>query len=298
MRVDSAAQGDDAMTFTNGDVTLGFHLSGSGAPVVFVPDGPGFSAGYLGAVVPYLYGVSGILLDPRGTGASQGVTITPQAFSIANLVSDIEGLRTTMGFDTITLFGHAFGGFIAMAYAAAYPERVRGLILVDSAPPDLALEERIDPLRVARLTPSERAALTAAEAQAQIDPAEAMRNRLRALLPARFSDPANAAQFASYLDSPDDYVPAVAAALAPDLAAHGSLSPLRGLHAPVLAIFGADDPGAAIVAAALRAEFTAPQVVVIPSAGSFPWIEQPKPFYDAVRAFLAANGLGGSAPGD
>jgi len=279
------ARADDALTFANGDATLGFHLSGSGAPIVFLPDGPGFSADYLSAVVPYLYGVSGILLDPRGTGASQNVAVTPQTMTIANLLSDIEALRTTMGFDTITLFGHGFGGFIAMAYAAEYPAAVRGLILVDSAPPNLALEAQIDPLRIARLQPAQRAALSTLDA----------RDRLRALLPALFSDPANAAQFAPYLDSPDAYVPAVAAALAPDLAAHAALASLRDLRAPVLAVFGADDPGASLVAQALRAELRAPAVVVIPGAGHYPWIEQPKAFADAVRTFLTTNGLGGAA---
>jgi proline iminopeptidase len=235
------------------------------------------------------------MLDQRGTGAST-MPDAAQPITIADLVADIEALRTTLGFDALTIFGHSFGGFVAMAYASAHPTSVRGLLLVNSAPPDLSLEQKLDALRIARLTSDQRAALSALHAQPPGGAAENIRDQTRAMLPALFSDPQKATQFEPYLDSPEDYVPAVAAALEPDLAANGRVASLRDLHAPTLLAFGADDPGAALVVRALQAEFTAPQTALIAGAGHFPWIEQPKNFYNTVLNFLTANGLGGSNP--
>jgi proline iminopeptidase len=292
---DLPAQADSQLTFTSGDATLGYHIVGDGAPIVFLAGGPGFSAHYLDAIPPYLYGVSGIMLDQRGTGAS--ATASPQTrLTLAQLTADIDALRMTLGFDTITLFAHSFGGFVAMAYAQAYPSQVRGLLLIDSAPPDLALEVQLDQLRLARLAPGQRAALTALHAQSGNDPGENAREQLRLMLPALFSDPHNAAQFEPFIDSNDDFTPAVAAALAPDLASHSHVAPLRDLHASTLALFGADDPGASLVIQAMRAEFTAPQTTLLPGAGHYPWLEQPKNFYNTVLNFLTATGLGGTKP--
>jgi pimeloyl-ACP methyl ester carboxylesterase len=293
--VHSRAAANQPLTFTSGGATLGFHIVGEGAPIVFLAGGPGFSAHYLDTIPPYLYGVSGIMLDQRGTGASK--TPSPQApITLAQLAADIEALRTTLGFDAITLFGHSFGGFVAMTYAQLYPSRVRGLLLIDSAPPDLALEQKLDQLRIARLAPAGRTALVALHAQSGNDPGENIREQTRLMLPTLFSDPRNAAQFEPFIDSADDYAPAVAAALAPDLAAHSQAASLRDLHAPTLALFGADDPGAALVLQAMREEFTAPQTALVAGAGHFPWLEQPKNFYNTVLNFLSATGLGGSTP--
>ncbi|HEY0799033.1 MAG TPA: alpha/beta hydrolase [Candidatus Baltobacteraceae bacterium] len=279
------------MTFTNGDATLGFHIIGQGSPIIFLTGGPGFSAQYLDEVVPYLYGVSGIMLDQRGTGASASISLTQQTMTIANCVSDIEALRQTLGFDSLTLFGHSFGGFMAMAYANAHPANVRALLLIDSAPPDLALEQTMEPLRLARLSAAQRAQVIALRAAPAADPAEAVRAQMRAMLPAFFADPANIDSFERHIDSPDEYVPAVSVALTPDLIANSRLGSLRGLRVPTLVLFGDQDPGHLIALHALQAWFTSPTLVTIPGAGHYPWIEQPKAFYDAVRVFLTAQGL-------
>jgi proline iminopeptidase len=293
--VRSRADAGAPLTFASGGATLSFHIVGEGAPIVFLAGGPGFAAHYLDAIPPYLYGVSGIMLDPRGTGASTTASLSGP-ITLAQLAADIEALRVALGFDAITLFGHSFGGFVAMTYAQTYPSRVRGLLLIDSAPPDLALEQKLDQLRIARLTPDGHTALLTLHAQSGTDPVENVREQTRIMLPTLFSDPRNAAQFEPFIDSPDDYSPAVAAAVAPDLAAHGQAASLRDLHAPTLAVFGADDPGAALVLQAMRTEFTAPQTALIAGAGHFPWIEQPKNFYNTVLNFLTATGLGGTTP--
>ena len=57
--------------------------------------------------------------------------------TLANQLADLEALRAYLEFDRMDVLGHSWGGFLGMAYTARYPQRVRRLILVDSAAPRL-----------------------------------------------------------------------------------------------------------------------------------------------------------------
>ncbi len=70
-----------------------------------------------------------IVFDARGCGASEGVP----PYSHAQWAADIDGLREWAGTEQIVVTGGSYGGFIAMEYAVAYPDRVRAMILRDTA---------------------------------------------------------------------------------------------------------------------------------------------------------------------
>jgi pimeloyl-ACP methyl ester carboxylesterase len=70
-----------------------------------------------------------ILPDLPGSGRSAALT-TP--ISIENLASDIKGLLDRLEIDRCTLIGHSMGGYIALAFAALYPERLNALGLFHS----------------------------------------------------------------------------------------------------------------------------------------------------------------------
>jgi proline iminopeptidase len=69
-----------------------------------------------------------VLLDQRGAGRS-----TPRGEARANttgdLVADLERLRAALEIERWILWGGSWGATLALAYAAAHRERVRGLIL-------------------------------------------------------------------------------------------------------------------------------------------------------------------------
>src|SRR5262249_2576968 len=71
-------------------------------------------------------------LDFRGNGRSQ--RLPPAHFSLAAVVDDVEAMRQALGLGQIALLGHSFGGFVALSYALAHPERVSHLISSCSAP--------------------------------------------------------------------------------------------------------------------------------------------------------------------
>ncbi len=70
-----------------------------------------------------------VVFDARGCGRSQG---TPP-FSHAQWAADVDGLRQWIGADQVVVAGGSYGGFIAMEYAIAYPDRVRAMILRDTS---------------------------------------------------------------------------------------------------------------------------------------------------------------------
>jgi pimeloyl-ACP methyl ester carboxylesterase len=67
--------------------------------------------------------------DLRGFGASD----KPEAgYALEELAGDIVRLADALGIDRFVLGGHSMGGYVALRIVAACPERVAGLILVDT----------------------------------------------------------------------------------------------------------------------------------------------------------------------
>lgn len=60
---------------------------------------------------------------------------TPEReLTFALYVTDVEALAVQLGLARFAVIGHSLGGRVAMAYAAAHPERVPGIVVVDIAP--------------------------------------------------------------------------------------------------------------------------------------------------------------------
>ena len=78
-----------------------------------------------------------ILPDLRGFGES---TTVNSPYSMDDYASDIAGLLDKMGIQKAAIVGHSMGGYVALAFARLYPERVSGLALISSQvladPPD------------------------------------------------------------------------------------------------------------------------------------------------------------------
>jgi len=70
--------------------------------------------------------------DQRGHGASAR---TP-GYSLELMRQDLLELAEALGLDRFVLGGHSMGGTVATLFAERYPDRLAGLIVVDSPPPD------------------------------------------------------------------------------------------------------------------------------------------------------------------
>jgi proline iminopeptidase len=73
-----------------------------------------------------------IVFDARGSGASSD---TPP-YTHAQWAADVDALREWAGVDQIVIAGGSYGGFVSLEYALAYPDRVRALVLRDTAAAD------------------------------------------------------------------------------------------------------------------------------------------------------------------
>ena len=78
-----------------------------------------------------------ILPDLRGFGGSS--TVDSQ-YTLDDFASDIAGLLNHFGIQKAAVVGHSMGGYVALAFAKLYPDRVSGLGLVSTQtladPPD------------------------------------------------------------------------------------------------------------------------------------------------------------------
>ena len=113
----------------NQDVSISFEDIGAGPAVVL---GHSFlcSGKMWREQVPALAGKFRVLnLDFRGHGSSGEVT---RAFSLYDAVSDVVVVLDELGIEKAVWCGLSIGGMVALRAALTYPQRVEGLILLDT----------------------------------------------------------------------------------------------------------------------------------------------------------------------
>jgi pimeloyl-ACP methyl ester carboxylesterase len=113
-------------------IQLAYERRGEGTPLVLVHGYP-LDHHLWDEVVPLLEGAFDLILpDLRGFGESS----TTDSFSaMEDFASDVAGLLDHLGIQKTAIAGHSMGGYVALAFARLFPERVRGLGLVASQVP-------------------------------------------------------------------------------------------------------------------------------------------------------------------
>jgi pimeloyl-ACP methyl ester carboxylesterase len=130
MRMAAVAVFVAACASTGGGLHVDDGGRGTVLPVVFV-HGNGASSAQWRAQLDHLRGSRRtIAYDLRGMGKSP--ISTQGDYSLGAMVSDLEEVTTRRGLQRFVLVAHSYGGAVAATYAARHPERVAGLVFVDS----------------------------------------------------------------------------------------------------------------------------------------------------------------------
>lgn len=234
------------------------------------------------AIAPALADGSRVIsCDYRGHGES-GAPADPGAYTLERVLEDLAAVHLAAACGAPAwLCGLSLGGLVSLAYALAWPERVRGLVLMNSGPGFKRPESRerwkqtweraadkLERVGIAAYLEGERARLEILGN----DPGSAAAQAARAGV--LRSDPAALARFARGVAAPQ-----------PDLT--GRLGEIR---APALVLCGADDPAFHAAGELFEARLARARRVLIPGAGHALPLDAPAAAVREIRAFLGEAG--------
>jgi 3-oxoadipate enol-lactonase/4-carboxymuconolactone decarboxylase len=251
---------------------LSYDLRGpAGAPVIAFSNSLGATRAMWDGLVAELAGRWRCLTyDTRGHGASD---VSDEEASVADLADDLAALLTALDIDRAHVAGLSLGGLTAQAFALRYPDRLRRLILLGTAP---------------SLPPpefwAERAALVRREGMSPV---------IGTLLPRWFTAPwlagdppeVTAIRDAFLALDPRGYARCCEAIADADFGRE-----LGSIAAPTLVIAGADDPVTPPASGeALRQGIPGAELVVMPNAAHLFPVERPVETAARIAAFLSAG---------
>jgi proline iminopeptidase len=104
---------------------------GQGPPIFFIAGGPGGSHYGLRSFDSLSTTNTLVYYDALGRGKSD-MAKNVEEYSLERDIEDLEGLRKAMGYATINILGHSYGGLVAQGYAVKYPGQVSHLILANT----------------------------------------------------------------------------------------------------------------------------------------------------------------------
>ncbi len=255
-------------------VDLAFAEGGArdGPPLVFA-NSLGTDYRVFDALLPHLPSrLRTIRYDKRGHGLS---SVPSPPYAMSDHVADLAALLDALGVGPAVVLGLSIGGVIAQGLAVREPDRVRGLILMDTA-------SRIgsDEMWNARIATVRDAGLAGI--------ADAMMERW--FSPAFLAgDPVNVAGYRRMLlqTPPAGYVGSCVALRDADYS-----NAVPAIRVPTLVICGSADralPPASVAATA--AAIPGAEFFMVDGVGHFPCVEAPDVVGRRIGAFLIANGF-------
>ena len=110
-------------------IRLAYERRGTGSPLVLLHGYP-LDHHLWDEVVPLLQDTFDLIVpDLRGFGESSTVD---SFYTMEDIASDIAALLDHLEIEKTAMVGHSMGGYVALAFARLYPERITGLGLVST----------------------------------------------------------------------------------------------------------------------------------------------------------------------
>jgi 3-oxoadipate enol-lactonase len=254
-----------------GAASVYYEVHGSGPALVFAHGADGNTLTWYQQVAYFRDYYTVITFDSRGFGRS---TCSPDALGTHLRMQDLEAVLNAEGIETAALVGHSLGGYSALPFALAYPERASCVVLAGS------------PAGV-RLVGQDRATRRLfARFRRNLNPAECfLSGAFRRERP----------DMAMLFDQINQLNPAHDAASVSDeegVAGSTLIEPeeLKSFRTPTLAVASAEDPNYYVHEVAELAQLIGAKLVVIERAGHPAYFETPVAFNRAVHDFLQSHG--------
>jgi proline iminopeptidase len=282
----ASALAQTTASFQNAGLTLHYTIAGHGSPVLILSGGPGMDAAYMQPIADIVaQHHTAILLSQRGTTGSMPSTIDATTVTPALYLSDLEALRTALGYKQWILLGHSAGSLTAMRYAIEHPAQTQALILLGVVPPRSAgLSRMMDNVSV-RLAPEVMQQVAAIDADKTLSADAKMSAEIRLLFAADFFDRAAAAKFALTM-TPATCHAATSNILERATPTFDYTADLAKLHIPTVIIQGRQDPLDPEMASEARDAIPGSKLIVIERAGHFSWLDNPTAVTTALNDFL------------
>ncbi|MDP1793210.1 MAG: alpha/beta hydrolase [Acidimicrobiales bacterium] len=258
--------------------TIWYEIEGDGPPVLVMHGGLGIDhTMYKATLRPLVENHQVIWYDHRNNGGSG--RSDPAAMTMEQLADDAAALLAHLGLSPAAVFGHSYGGFVAMELALRHPASVAGLVLVATGPGQLGADEVADEDGVGEPMPD--GLLAAFGLPMSTD--DEMRDVMRAVLPF-YLHRADPGPLIAVLD---DTVMSVEGS-ARGMEILGSWSVVDRLHqipTPTWVIGGKHDPVMSWPQQVRIAKRIAgARLVVLEDASHFVWLDAPEEFWAAVNS--------------
>jgi proline iminopeptidase len=273
---------------------LWYRIAGHGRPVLLIPGGPGNPHDYFYPWFNRFEDVFQLIyFDAFGRGKSDRAQ-DHNEYSLEHDIDDVEALRTALGFDTVAMYGHSYGGIVAQGYALKYPASLSKLVLADTLHSAQMWQEGNNDTSNRQVRDQypdvwselQRLRLSGAKS------CDASYQKVEGRVPTGlfyFYDPARAFPIDINLDVYCRIAGADAdVVLGGDLASFDFRNRLQGIRVPALILTGRFDR-VAIPRYALqfRALMPAAEFVMFERSGHLPFVEEPDEHDRVLRAFLS-----------
>ena len=240
--------------------SVSYQVTGSGNPPLLLTHGYGAtSAMFRQNLAAAAARNQAVTWDIRGHGSSD-YPADASRYSAAAALADMAAILAALGVDRAVLGGHSLGGYLSLDFALSHPDRVAGLVLIDTGPGFRNDAARDDWNRRANRTADrlEAQGLAALGSSAELHSGE-HRNAAGLVHAARQT-----------LTQRDSHV----------------IDGLTSIQAPTLVIVGAEDTPFLGAADYMTAKIPRARKVVIPAAGHAPNVSHPELVNAELRSFL------------
>ncbi len=270
---------------------LAYLRIGDGAPLVVMPGGPRFGFAHLRPALDQLAnGREVIYYDERGSGSS--AVGDPASISTAGTLSDLDAFLDGLELEQAALAGHSLAAHMVALYAATRPDRVRALVLFNPAPPFAPeLREQFMKEMASRRTPEDAAEIQRIETSPEYEAGDidAVERYYQVFYVPFFNDRELALSTRYRLTENRTKNRDTAQRLFADFGEHALPMKLGSITCPTLVVHAEHDAVPLASSTAIADAIPQGQLVVIPGASHYGFLESPETVAAAVEPFLVAH---------